>query len=330
MKTEPTIYINELKYKPQEFLFYMHQFVEAGRRAGFVAIKEHASPKHLFRRIMPVVLFFLNTLHLYRLRRHPLIITSRGSGILEAAYPHYFHYHIIPMLWDTWPKEQDWLFKDLRRLKCPLVMVTARQMAIRIEQELKIKSIWIPEGIDTQGFSKGGNLVTRPIDVYELGRQHAQYHKVVTAAIAKGCVNSWVGNTYGENGVLIKLACSTAEELKDTLAKSKIVVCFPKVDTDSIEVSGNIETLTQRYWEAMLSRSLPVGRAPRELTDLIGYNPVIDVDWDHPEKQLADILTNISAYQSLVDKNYDTALKMASWDGRMDKIKEFIAENLQA
>ena len=47
------------------------------------------------------------------------------------------------------------------------------------------------------------------------------------------------------------------------------------------ELAGDIETLTQRYWECMLSRIVMLGHAPQELIDLIGYNPVIEIDKEH-------------------------------------------------
>lgn len=323
------IYIKERKYEPQEFLFYMHQFIESGKNAGFLPMKDVSSPKHLFRRVMPFILSILSCLKIIKLRKKVLIITARGDCILEVAYPHYLSYQIIPMIWDTWPKEQERLFKDLRMLKCPLALVSARQMAIRIEQELHIKTLWVPEGIDTQGFITGEQLSSRTIDVYELGRQHPTYHRMIEDAICQGYIKTWKGNKYNADGTLQQLACKNTEELKKALSSAKIITCFPKSDTDKPEVSGGIETLTQRYWEAMLSRCLMIGRAPQELLDLMGYNPVIDVDWQAPEKQITDILNHISDYQSLVDKNYAAACKIASWDNRMEMIKSFINENLQ-
>ena len=328
MNNKRAIYINGLRSNPQGFLQYMNQFVEAGERAGFRPLKVYASPKHLFRRVMPFLFYLVNLLRLDRLRSKPLIITSRGDGILEAAFPYYLSYHIIPMLWDTWPKEQDWLFKDLRQLKCTLALVSSRQMSIRIEKELGIKTLWVPEGINIQGFSKGKNLALREIDIYELGRQHKHYHMMLKEAVGNKDIGIWKGNIYDDDGTLRKLACDTTEELKDTLANSKLVVCFPKVDTNKQEESGGIETLTQRYWEVMLSRSIPIGRAPKELIDLIGYNPVIEVDWNNPRLQVLEILDHIAIYQPLVDKNYATACKIASWDCRMKTIKEFIYNNI--
>ena len=249
---------------------------------------------------------------------------------MEAAFPYYLSYQIIPMLWDTWPKEQERLYGDLKMLKCPMALVSSRQMAQQIEKRLHIKCLWVPEGIDAAGFSKGDDLYLRPIDVFELGRQHAEYHKAVEVAIAQKYLTQWKGNKYREDGRLAELAFKTNEKLKENLAKAKIVICFPKVDTCSREESGGIETLTQRYWEAMLSRCLIVGRAPAELIDLMGYYPVVDVDWNNPTEQLKNILSNISDYQWLVDKNLETAKRLAPWDGRMNAIKTFINEHLKA
>jgi len=103
------------------------------------------------------------------------------------------------------------------------------------------------------------------------------------------------------------------------------MICFPQCDTNPFR-GGNVETLTQRYWEAMLSGCLMVGRAPKELIDLVGYNPIIDVDWEDPENQLLDILNNVTSYQDLVDKNYSTAISRGPWDSRMNLMKNFLSE----
>lgn len=84
------------------------------------------------------------------------------------------------------------------------------------------------------------------------------------------------------------------------------------------EVAGDIETLTQRYWECMFSRMVMVGHAPQELIDFIGYNPVIELnDKISAEELIADVIEHIEDYQSLVDKNRETAEKMGSWEMRM-------------
>ena len=112
--------------------------------------------------------------------------------------------------------------------------------------------------------------------------------------------------------------------LRDGLSHAKITVCFPRCDTHP-EMAGDIETLTQRYWECMLSRSVILGRSPKELIDFVGYDPVVQVDWNNPKKQLDAILKNINDYQCLVDKNFKAAIENAPWSNRMKIITSGIA-----
>ena len=54
------------------------------------------------------------------------------------------------------------------------------------------------------------------------------------------------------------------------------------------------------------------------MVDFIGYNPVIELsDKISPEELIADVIEHIEDYQSLVDKNRETAEKLGSWDVRM-------------
>ena len=101
----------------------------------------------------------------------------------------------------------------------------------------------------------------------------------------------------------------------------KIAITFPRCDTDPVK-AGNIETLTQRYGECMLSGCILLGRAPQELIDLIGYNPVVTVDPVFPHLQIDDILNHLNDYQEMVERNYLTALEYASWDIRVSYLKK--------
>ena len=125
---------------------------------------------------------------------------------------------------------------------------------------------------------------------------------------------------YSKNGNQL---FSSNNEFFQALADTKITINFPRCDTQP-EIAGNIETLTQRYWECMLSRIVMIGRAPKELVDFIGYNPVIDIDKQHAEEQVLHILNNIEDYQQLVDKNYETAQKKADWSHRMKEVMSWL------
>lgn len=317
------IYIKDKKRKKHEFQFFMHQFIEAGIQQGFHAKKEFRNTR-LTKTIVQSLdksklLSFLQKTK----KNKQIIIASQGENLLEAVFP-YFKYEIIPMLWDVWPYTWKKLLITLQKLQVKTCFVTSRQVADKISQELGINCFWIPEGINITDYHFGNKLEERTIDVYELGRQHSHYHIHMMEMIKKRQIKSYIGNTYTSNGKLKSLAFPTADDLIQNLPKIKIVICFPQTDTHP-QRAGKVETLTQRYWEAMLSRCLIVGRAPQELIDFIGYNPVIQVDWNNPEKQMNEILSNIQLYQDLVDKNYKTAQIQASWDNRIKQIIQILS-----
>ena len=93
-------------------------------------------------------------------------------------------------------------------------------------------------------------------------------------------------------------------------------------------MGGDIETLTQRYWECMFSRMVMVGHAPQELVDFIGYNPIIELRDDiSAEALIRDVLEHVEDYQALVDKNRETTKRIGSWDMRMKWLMEELKEN---
>ena len=230
------------------------------------------------------------------------------------------------MLWDTWPDRQSGIYYYLKLFNCKIVFVTVRSFAEKIRQDLSIKAYWIPEGIDIKQYNGGSDLNERPFDVLELGRQKEKYHTMLESLYMKNIIEGYARNEYHKNGNIKKLFFPKSEDLKEGMPKYKIVVSFPRIDTHPKQ-TGNMETLTQRYWEAMLSKCLIVGRAPQELIDLLGYNPVIDVDWEAFDAQLISILSNIGNYQEFVNKNYDAAIENASWNMRVACIRRILKGN---
>ena len=68
------------------------------------------------------------------------------------------------------------------------------------------------------------------------------------------------------------------------------------------------------------------GKAPQELVDLIGYNPVVELDKEHFAEQVADIIGHLEDYQDLVDKNREMALKHGDWKLRVEEMKGKLVE----
>ena len=119
----------------------------------------------------------------------------------------------------------------------------------------------------------------------------------------------------------------TNEQLYEAMGDAKVTVALPRSITQP-EIAGDIETLTQRYWECMFSRMVMVGHAPQELIDFIGYNPIIELRDDiSAEALIRDVLEHVEDYQALVDKNRETAERNGSWNMRMKWLMEGLKEN---
>lgn len=230
------------------------------------------------------------------------------------TYPDYARYEVVPMIWDCWPKYYDMTCCWLQKHKVKTVICSSRQTAERIKQKMSyLHVIWCPEAVDGELYKKDRALCDREIDLLEFGRSNEKIfdaHSIETVKI---------------NGVSLRHICTkqngkfiyTNEQLYEVMGNAKVTIALPRSLTQP-ELAGDIETLTQRYWECMFSRIVMVGHAPKELVDFIGYNPVIELRSDvSPIHQIVEILSHINDYQSLVDRNRATAERKGSWNVRM-------------
>lgn len=237
------------------------------------------------------------------------------------SFPDYARYEVVPMFWDCWPGYFENTCLWLRKHNVKNAVFTSRQTAERMQERFsgedkewqKINVIWCPEAVDGELYQKGKALKDRSIDLLEFGRSN---DKVVCSKKLAGVKIDGAPLQHvctKQNGKFI----FTNEQLYEAMGDAKVTIALPRSMTQP-EIAGDIETLTQRYWECMFSRIVMVGHAPQELVDFIGYNPVIELRDDiSAEELIADVLENIDIYQSLVDKNRETAEKLGSWNVRM-------------
>ena len=320
------VFIKQKKRRKEEFQFFMHDFIDACEKAGFES-KQDLFPSYRFhiRALLGnVLLTFYSFIHkkcqCLIHRNNQLIVAANGVNIRDNLFPYYCGYEIVPMLWDCWPSTWKQMYSDFELFDIKKVLVTSRQVADMINEETNVRATWIPEGINQSLYHKGSRLEMRTIEVMEMGRRKESFHKVLLSLKSQGMINRIITSNLNKNGTLDdKHVAYSNSMLRSLMADSKLMICFPQCDTNP-QRAGNIETLTQRYWEGMLSRCLLIGRAPKELIDLIGYNPVIEVGKGNIENQLKNILMNISKYQSIVDKNFETAQKYADWSHRINMI----------
>lgn len=289
---------------------YMRWFVDAWIEQGIGCVEKEKSVlnsifRQLPRKVKYILLFLLFTC---RRKSNYLIVPMGGGTCLDDVFPFCYKYNIIPYIWDCWPNTWKNVLEMVRILHIEKCFISSSLVCNELSRKiLNTQFVFVPEGINDSVYLQGEALVNREIDILELGRKNSFYHDQIVKI-------DGIKFLYNRNDQYVFPSFSA---LVSGLSNSKIVICFPRCDTHQ-NMAGNIETLTQRYWECMLSRCLIVGRAPFELINLIGYNPVIEVEWGNEEEQLLRILNNIGIYQDMVDKNYSVALEFSPWSCRIN------------
>ena len=234
------------------------------------------------------------------------------------SFPDNARYEVVPMFWDCWPRYFEMTCEWLRKHQVRTVIFSSRMTAERMQERFpEMRIIWCPEAVDGDVYQKGKLLKDRSIDLLEFGRSNEKVLQTGALSLNHVCTK--------QNGKFIY----TNEQLYQAMGDAKVTIALPRSMTQP-EMAGDIETLTQRYWECMFSRMVMVGHAPQELVDFIGYNPVIELREDiSAEALIRDVLEHIDDYQALVDKNRATAERLGSWDVRMEGLMEELREEYE-
>lgn len=245
-------------------------------------------------------------------------------SITFDTFPYYATHEIIPFIWDCWPCYYDKMERWMKKHKVRTAIFTSSQEMAEMQRRCPdIKMLHCPEAVDSSLYEVGKELKDRSIDLLEFGRSNEKVLGKEFSPDRRG---------EGFNHVCTKVGNKfqfTNDELYKAMSDAKITICLPKSMTHP-EIAEGVETLTQRYWEAMLSRMVIVGHCPRELEELIGYNPVVELssnDDDNDtakaydnEKLILDVIEHIEDYQELVDRNREVALRMGDWKVRMAQV----------
>lgn len=314
-------------YHHPGFLNFKVAPYEAWRRNGGRVAKECYPPRFLHG---PVFCWELPTI--WKNSKEARLRFVEPVSLKFDSFPDYARYEVVPMFWDCWPRYFELTCEWLRKHQVKTAIFSSRQTAEKIQERFsgknkgwqKINVIWCPEAVDDSLYQKGKLLKDRNIDLLEFGRSNDKVFKADQLESIFDTKNrSFDHVCTKQNGKFIY----TNEQLYEAMGNAKVTIALPRSITQP-EIAGDIETLTQRYWECMFSRMVMVGHAPQELVDFIGYNPVIELREEiSAEALIRDVLEHIDDYQELVDKNRETAERLGSWDVRMKWLMEELRED---
>ena len=220
-------------------------------------------------------------------------------------------------LFDAWPSRHPEILRFTESWGVQFAFVSSSQAAERLARlSEKCTFIWVPEGVDPSRY-RHRSPIERDIDVLQLGRKYDAHHRVIAQPLADA------GMTYLYEKQKGQIVFPTREGFVDGLARSKISICVPSSLTHA-DRAGDIETMTVRYLQSMVSKCLVLGHAPAEMIELFGYNPVVEIDMISPVEQIMELLAEYNAWQPLIEKNYDTVRTMHTWDQRWRRMADVL------
>jgi hypothetical protein len=253
-----------------------------------------------------------------RHRSGPIVVPMMGARFGQL-YSAALTGDVVPVCWDVWEPQWALWAARLQPLRPPVVFVTAAQSACFLDGVLpRSQVLHLPEATRVSRYSPQRALADRAIGVLELGRRHQKWHDTVSAALALR-----PGRTHVYENSPGALAFADERALIEGLADSVISVCFPSSLTHP-QRSGTVETMTHRYLESMASGCLVLGHAPAELIRLMGYNPVIEVDWSDPVRQVLTILEAPDRWQHHVDQALRKLRETGDWSLRARAVRTAI------
>lgn len=303
-------------YRYKDYINFKIHAYEAWEKSGGKTAPAHYLPDAMkgwfFRHELPC---------LYTSKREARLRFVEAVSIKFDTFPDYSLYEIIPFIWDCWPRNYDRIEKWFKRHDVKTAFFTSSEEMRDMKKRLPLlNAMHCPEAVDSSLYYEGESLSKRSVDLLEFGRSN---DKIITQDIISSLRLKHIA-TKKNNQFLY-----SDEQLREVMSDSKIVIALPRLITFP-EAAEGIETLTQRYWENMLSRNVMIGHAPKELIDLIGYNPVIELESFNKQyvaDKIKDVLNHINDYQALVDKNRVTALRLGDWSERIERIKDFLVRN---
>jgi hypothetical protein len=219
-------------------------------------------------------------------------------------------------MFDTWPQHHVIIIEFIKSYKIDTLFVTSRHGAKQLQNECICPVYWIPEGIDPYNY-RYYEYEKKDIDVLEFGRKYLQYHELIRPYLKN------IGKVHLYEYPDGKLIFPTHDSFIDGLARAKISICFPSNLTHPHR-AGDIETMTVRYLQSMVSKCLIIGHAPMEMVDLFGYNPVVEIDQNDPCSQLANVLDNYKTFIPLIERNHAEVLKNHTWIKRWHDISNLL------
>lgn len=188
-------------------------------------------------------------------------------------------------------------------------------------------SYWVPLSADYEVFNYRKLEKTRLF--MQMGRFNQQMHNFILNYLdGHGLEDNRENYAYRRNRN--ETLYPDYDELVNEINKTKYFVCVPKY-YENFARTGNVNDIICRYFEAMICKTLVIGKKPETWSELFSYDAMLTFEEDGSDfdKKIDYYENHPEEYQQLVDKNYDYILKHHSWGNRLQTIMKAINDDKQ-
>lgn len=241
--------------------------------------------------------------NLYLLER----IKSRGNRI--ALY-----------VWDCWQPEFDDWQSVLDDLGPDYVFFSFKQTYEHFRD--RYNCYWIAQSANLTAFRDLNTEKTRMF--IQMGRVNPQLHeKILSYLDSHGIADTDDNYVYrrDRNSLLFP----DLDELVYEINRTKYMVCIPKC-YENPKRTGDVSAFTGRYYEAIVCKTLIIGKKPLVYDELFPADGMIEFNDDLSDfdEKIDELEKDPERYNEIVERNYRCFMDNHTWSHRLDEMLRII------
>lgn len=259
-------------------------------------------------------------------RRRKILFSVLPGWEYVKIFPYYLFRARLKIIYqfDTWSRDNIVNENAFRSFRINIAFLSIKGAADHFNS-LKIpkfSAYWMPEAVNSHSY-RFSAYKDKTIDILQYGRRWEWLHDQIVCF----CEQNGIHYLYPASiPYRAKKLFNSRDDLIQALSQTKVVICVPRITTHPEEC--DLSTVTTRYFECMASKCLLLGFAPRDLVDLFGYNPVIEIDKHNPQEQIKYLLNNYEDYIPLIERNFHMVLTKHQWKNRISDMIDIIKLHL--
>ena len=262
---------------------------------------------------------FFVLMNIHQVHKLEPYISADNNGYCKYVY-----------LFDAWPRYYDDILEAVSKYNIKTLFVPCKKSAHDINDRSMMcafHAYWVPEGT-VDSWSKPF-IKNKDIDILNFGRRWNNLHEKIGG---REDINYIYEKQRGQ------IIYNDDIGFWNALARSKYSVCVPISTIDMQWQNDNCEAmekynrepedysiLTQRYFQSIIAGALIIGKLPRDGGEILGFNPVIDIEgW--AEGRVVELINSYgTAADSLLINSYkQKILNNHTWDHRVEVMEGLI------